>query len=246
MAAVASPLSPDVVPATVDAIARALITGSLAIRSSLTDNPPMAYLRIRSGSSRSATVSLALMPLLVGCGATAPPAEKPPTTLLAGDRTMSDQVRASRDRPVPWEKTKGPLGNDRLALDELAHRRRVEHERHHQQHNLERFAHPACAGLSNHQKRTCPLTEPRWRDAGDVPGGIALTTDDDDRVQVLRMRLLCHGAYGRSQGGGSCPLHRADVRTRLKPHDKGLWLTITTVNADAVDALRSTVRALVD
>lgn len=184
--------------------------------------------------------------LLLGCAGdkTPPPEPEQESSLWRGDRENSPSRRTSEERPKPWEEQTSPLGTDRMALDELADRRRRRHAEAHSRQDLrlESFSHPACDALRPEQRKGCPMLFPGWTKMREVEGGIAL--EAPSVPPNYRMQLLCHIAFGAAGSGEtSCPLHVPGVRARLATDPRGTTLVLTAPPSQ-LEELRRRVQQL--
>lgn len=188
---------------------------------------------------------------LHGCRTTPEPRpDLPPPTMVRGDRNASAPRRASAARPRPFDEDhRSPTGTDRLALDELRHRRAAEHAEEHASQGLRMasFSHPACASLTAEQRRPCPLQLVAWDRAVPINGGVRLeVTLGQGALPNLRYQVLCHLAYGQAAGASpTCPFHLKGVRARLVRDGRLVTLHLLASDPEVVDQLRARTTALV-
>jgi hypothetical protein len=192
---------------------------------------------------------LSTLLLLIGCGAPRP-AEEPKPSLIRGNRDKSRSVKASENRPHPWEEEKGVFQADRLDVEPYAEDLRRRHGEGHSKQILvlERFSHPACSGLAAAARTSCPLLAVRWTRRREVPGGVVLEGPASAKVSgpELQRRVLCHVAFARVQGrDDGCPLQLGRVRARVVEREAGLELSIVTDDGSKVGELRRRVKALI-
>lgn len=196
---------------------------------------------------RPASMLLVALAACSGPSANAPPAEEEQPSFIRGERQKSPSRKTSENRPHPWSEEHGPFQADRFEIE--AHReraRRAHHEAHSKQLLvMERFAHPACAGLPLEAKRRCPMQSARWKLQREVPGGVVLEAAGQHGAQLQR-RVLCHIAFGKvHQAEDACPLHVPRVRATAVQGEKGVRLTIVTDDPALVEELRKRVKSLV-
>lgn len=187
-----------------------------------------------------------LLTLAAGCGVNQG-VEQPSTTMVRGDRQRSRALKAAQSRPHPWTREHGVFDADRFDLQPYIARRRAAHREAHSEQLLvlERFSHPACGGLSQRDRRGCPLLDTRWR-RRDVTGGVTLVAPEQAvAAATLQRRVQCHVAFGRVHGSRGCPLHLPGVRVSTTQRRGEVQLTIVTADPTAVGPLRERVKELV-
>jgi len=185
-----------------------------------------------------------LLLVLAACGSPQSPQQ---TSLLRGSRDKSPSVKASEDRPHPFDEEHGPFQADRMDVAAYAERERRRHEEGHSKQVLvlERFSHPACSGLVGKQRTGCPLLGEPWTRRKEIPGGVELSRPGSDGA-LLQRRVLCHVAFGRVQGphDDGCPLHRPGVRASVLEQDGEVHLRVVTKDPKQIPEVRRRVEAL--
>lgn len=184
-------------------------------------------------------------PVLLACACAAPQGPQTPS-LLRGSRDKSPSVKASEDRPHPFDEEHGPFQADRMDIGAYAQRERRRHAEGHSEQVLvlERFSHPACSGLEGAQRTGCPLLAGPWVKRRAIPGGAELSRPGRDGA-LLQRRVLCHVAFGRVQGrDDGCPLHRPGVRAQVLQQDGTVHLRVVTKDPKQISEVRRRVEAL--
>lgn len=124
-------------------------------------------------------------------------------------------------------------------------------EQHQQEHGkqvmlMESFSHPACSGLSNEDKRSCPLLTVQWSAQREVSGGVALEGRWTPSAASLQRRLLCHIAFGKVHGKeSSCPLHVERITVNTQRRGDRVILRMITGKAELISELRERVKQIV-
>ena len=186
-----------------------------------------------------------LLALPLACGSPQSPEETPPS-LLRGSRDKSPSVKASEDRPHPFDEEHGPFQADRMDVAAHAERERRRHAEGHSKQVLvlERFSHPACSGLEGKQRTGCPLLAGPWARRREIPGGVELSRPGSDGA-LLQRRVLCHVAFGRVQGhDDGCPLHRPGLRASVLEQGGTVHLRVVTKDPQQTSEVRRRVKAL--
>jgi hypothetical protein len=201
---------------------------------------------IRAVRATTSALTGLLLTLAAGCGANQG-GDQQSTTLVRGDRQRPRALKASENRPHPWTREHGVFATDRLDMQPYVARRRAEHREAHSKQLLvlERFSHPACSGLSQRDRRGCPLLDTRWR-RREVTGGVTLEAPEQAvAAATLHRRVQCHVAFGKVHGSRGCPLHLPGVRVSTTQRRGEVHLTIVTADPAAVGPLRERVKELV-
>jgi hypothetical protein len=197
---------------------------------------------------RLASMVLVVVGACSGPSANVPAAEEEQPSFVRGEREKSPSRKTSENRPHPWSEEHGPFQADRFEIQAHRERARRAHQDAHSKQVLvmERFAHPACAGLPAEAKRRCPMVSIRWKLQREVPGGVVLEAPGQHGA-LLQRRILCHIAFGVvHQAEDTCPLHVSGVRATAVQGKKGVRLTIVTDDASQVSELRRRVKVLVE
>lgn len=196
---------------------------------------------------------LSHMPLLgclliffsVGCSG---PQRTEKGSLFRSDSPKSAPRRTSENRPSPVKKEKSPFESDRMLINVHRHRSAASHGESHgrQALELDGFSHPACAGIAKQEKVRCPLSDIKWTNIRDIPGGVAMDArSGPPESGRYRMRLLCHMAFARSNNVATfCPLHMQSVLVKLLVKGSVTTLQIVTTNKNEHTDLRKLIRRL--
>lgn len=184
--------------------------------------------------------------LLVHCSSST--SNKSRGTMFHSNSSESAPRRASKDRPGAPRDEKGPFEADRMLIDGYEYRTAAAHGESHGEQALELngFSHPACSGIPKEEKVRCPLSDIKWANVKKIPGGVSMEAKSAPaNPGHYRRRLLCHIAFGISQGKRtSCPLHLYGVQVRLIVRGSRTVLMMTSANSSAESAMNKLVRRL--
>jgi hypothetical protein len=168
-------------------------------------------------------------------------------SIFRGDRQQSGSRRSSAARPQIGDE-EGTLETDRFGVAEAMERDRRAHANEHsgQALKLDAFSHPACAPLTDEDRRACPLTAVRWSKTEIVEGGVELVGAAHRKLDRLHWMVTCHIVFGRTHpSADTCPLHVANVRALTRVKGSEVRLRILTEGRAQVEELRRRVKRLV-
>lgn len=170
-------------------------------------------------------------------------------SMFIGDRNKGASIRASEDRPQPWDDEKPVWGTDRMGLEESRARESSEHQEAHATQGLSgvEVSHPACKALKPEVQKHCPLTLYTWSQPQSVPGGISIRCEADrESWHGLRLVALCHRAMASAgREVESCPFHVPGVRLRFREEGHSLVMILTANKAEQVEAIRTRMLKIV-
>jgi hypothetical protein len=166
-------------------------------------------------------------------------------SIFRGERGQSGSRRASSARPLIYDDTRDA---DRFGIGEAMERDRRAHANEHsgQALRLDAFSHPACAPLTDEDRRVCPVMVVRWTQTTLVEGGVELVGTAPRNLDRYHWMVTCHIAFGRVHSSGdACPLHVPGVRASARVEGRQVRLRVATEGKASIEELRRRVKRLV-